>query len=429
MVRRSPYPANAPPRHGACCYPSGVSAAPESRRPPPRRSRRPGPEPNRGRLPLAVWFVLLALLGLLGWRLLEGDRLTKVTLRAAPRAEVPAPELALTFYPDQLAFTAVSPPPPLGEAKLPAGGEVTVGPDLVPERALVRYQGAGVGTGFLFVASGREVPIALEPPGSLWGRVVTPRPYWWFGWRSCSAPVVGADVLAMGGGEHGVPLVAATTQADGSFEIDGLAVKVSPLAMRVRAPGFALVHAPVDLAQNARGGHLVRLPAAPLRRGTVDAPADCDRSALAVLARGLPGVHTAVAADGTFALDHVPAELEPELLVLGLPRHFAQQRTFAWRDRPAHVVVEPGGGLRGVVRDANTGQPLPGSYVWFGDGQSVVADAYGRFQLDQLVPGTNRLSAQYVYQPKNRRPIVRLGAKEVTVVAGTTVADLVVEIP
>lgn len=373
--------------------------------------------------------MLLALVAGLGWRLYAEDRQTKVTLRVLPRGDAPAPELALTFFPDRLAFTSPSPPPPLGEATLPAGGELTVGPELVPETALVRYQGAGVGTGFLFVANGREVPIALEPPGSLWGRVVTPRPYWWFGWRGCSAPVVGADVLAMGGGEHGVPLVAATTQDDGSFEIDGLALKVSPLAMRVRAPGFALVHAPVDLAQNARGGHVVRLARAPLRSGTVDAPPDCERSALRVLARGLPGVHTTVAADGTFALDHVPAELEPELLLLGLPKLFAQQRTFAWRDRPAHVVVEPGGSIAGVVRDAVTGQPLPGCHVWFGDGQSLLTDSYGRFQLDQLVPGTNRLSAQYVYQPKNRRPIVRLATKEVTVVAGSTVADLVVEIP
>ncbi|MFM1873560.1 MAG: CarboxypepD reg-like domain [Planctomycetota bacterium] len=397
---------------------------------PARVARRRTAAPTaRRRIPLAVWAVLVTIVGywvVTSWQSYQATFAKLSVVRSPETAAVP---LQLTFFPDRLAFTAPSPPDPLGTAELPANGWHEFGGHLVPGTALVRYSGKGVGTGFVFVEAGRMATVSIEQPTALWGRVVAPRPYFWFGWRTMLAPVADAEVIAMGGGEHGIPLASARTDADGNFEVDGVAAKCSPLVLRVRAPGFAITHAPFDRAINTSVGHTITLQAAPVRRGRIDAPPGTDFTALRVLARGLPGVDCRPAGGGEFAIEHIAEEFEPELLVHGLPESLAQVRSTAWRGRDSEIRLVAAGSIEGVVRSARDGSPLPGTYVWFGDGATVRADGAGRFTLQQLVPGTATLTAQHVYQPKNRKPIVRVGSLEVTVTPGAPVRDIVIEVP
>ena len=97
-----------------------------------------------------------------------------VTLRFTNGTE-PVPPLELTFYPEQLAFSSPSPPPAIGECQVGEHGEVVVGDSLVPGNGVVRYRGAGVGTGFVHVQLGQTPsPIQLRPPRTLSGRVGEP---------------------------------------------------------------------------------------------------------------------------------------------------------------------------------------------------------------------------------------------------------------
>ena len=242
------------------------------------------------------------------WLALDWWRATHATLTFT-RTDGPVPPLDLTFYPEQLAFTAPSPPPPLGEARLD-GDSLTVGADLVPERARVLYRGAGVGAGVAFVQLGESLPeIELRAPQTLSGRVGEPLGYWCFGWR-CDGyrPVPGAEVIVMGGGEHGIELARTRTDADGRFEVDGFDGTLPVLGLRVRAPGFGIAHKSIiDLAAHGGQRALVAVSRVPPRRGRLDLQVDIDPRSLLVLARGLPGVQATPTADGTFELDHVPA--------------------------------------------------------------------------------------------------------------------------
>ena len=118
------------------------------------------------------------------------------------------PELTLTFFPTQMAFASPSPPPPLGRESLPSGETITVGDDLVPTSGVVRYSGEGVGAGIAYVELGETLPpIQLRAQASLRGRVGEPVAFWCMGWRCAGyRPVVDAEVVVMGGGEHGVDL-------------------------------------------------------------------------------------------------------------------------------------------------------------------------------------------------------------------------------
>ncbi|MBX3464348.1 MAG: carboxypeptidase regulatory-like domain-containing protein [Planctomycetes bacterium] len=387
---------------------------PEPRRPPRRHHTLPG-----GRR--SWWLlvaVLLALAALGAWRLLPRARPPEVVLEFHG---LPAVDLELTFFPDRLAFTAPSPPPALARTTVAVPGRVRFGADLVPGEAIVRYAAPGIGAGYRHVRLGEPVaPIVLRAPGTVAGRVVEPTGAWAFGWRCAELrPVAGAEVLVMGGGEHGIELARVRSDQDGRFAIGGVDLGLDGLGLRVRAPGFALAHAPL------RAGLDVPLARSAAHRGRVRLPPEVDPGSLRVLARGLPGVEAGLAPDGGFVLDHVPDGLRPRLLVHGLPPAWAQLPALLQPELEIDVVAAAT--VRGRVVEAATGEPLAGALVLCGDTAAARSDASGRFELVQLPPGPATIEAK-VEVGTGRRRTTRSGTKAVPLRRGETVDEVLVPI-
>jgi hypothetical protein len=396
-----------------------VSCVPSNRREPSRR-RRPSPRPWR--TVVAVFAVVLAAVGAWhGWQYVLAHRVT-ITF-----VDVPPTGVELSFFPDQLAFAAPSPPPPLGRLTLDAAA-VTVGSELVPDQAVMRYRAPGVGTGYRHVRLGQLLPpIRLRAPASVRGRVVEPVGAWSYGWRCAELrPVAGAEVLVMGGGEHGVELAQARSDEHGTFVVDGFDDELDGLGLRVRAPGFAIEHLPLPRTDGAAADvPVVALVRTRPRAGRIVAPPGFDATSLRVLARGLPGVETVPAADGTFVLDHVPPSVSPRLLLYGLPATLAHASARAEPDVRIELVAAAA--VRGRVVDATTREPLGGAMVFCGDDHAVRADAHGRFEIGQLPPGPAVVDAKYHYHVR-RRLQSRSGSLSVDLRSGETLDDVVVPI-
>lgn len=321
---------------------------------------------------------------------------THVTLMFA-NGEQPVPPLDLTFYPEQMAFTAPSPPPALGEQSI-ADPSVVVGDDLVPGHGVVRYSGEGIGTGFAHVKLGQQPKIQLRAPQSLRGRVGEPIGFWFMGWRCAGVrPVADAEVVIMGGGEHGVDLATTRTDAEGRFTLTGFDGELDALGLRVRAPGYVIVHEHVDnLEQHVGERAIIALTRAEPRQGKLVVEAGIDASSLRLLARGLPGADTVAAEDGTFTLEHIPNELEARIVVHGMKDTWAQTSARTRRGGVAEVSVVAGATLEGQVLDHQL-QPVPGALVWAGEGTAVRADADGRYRLVQVLSGDTVVTAQKQY--------------------------------
>ncbi|MFK7739379.1 MAG: carboxypeptidase-like regulatory domain-containing protein [Planctomycetota bacterium] len=395
-----------------------------------RRARRRRRNPWPLILPLGV--VALLALGYYGY---EWWRTSHVTVAfAGPSVQgAQATKLELTFFPDQLAFAAPSPPQAIGELTLPelnAEGttSITLGRDLVPDRARVRYRAEGFGTGLAYVQLGAELPeISLRKPQSLSGRVGEPVGFWSFGWRCAGyRAIANAHVLLMCGGEHGVPLAEAMTDADGNFTLVGFDGELDALALRVTAPGYELAHHRVDeLSGHANERALVALSRVPPRRGRLDLQVDVDPGTLLVLARGLPGVQARPEADGSFVLDHVPAGVEARILVHGLPDHCAVRDIRTAREGVAIVDVLPGAVVSGHVRN-HLGEPMPKALVWTEGRVPTRTDQAGRYELRGVLPGTVVVSAQY--KGKKRRSPRLLGDRQLELEAGTRRADVDIQL-
>jgi hypothetical protein len=389
-----------------------------------RLSGRRRPAPRRtGRAFAAV--VAAAAIGIGGWLLwshLQAHRVKVVF------GGLPAADLELTFFPDRLAFAAPSPPPALGRLVLAAAATTTLGADLVPDRAVVRYAAAGIGTGYRHLALGAPpVTIALRAPAAARGRVVEPVAAWSYGWR-CAAerPVADAEVVVMGGGEHGVELARARSAADGSFVVAGFDGELDGLGLRVRAPGFALGHLSLRRSGAATSADLV-VPLAPARpqRGRIVVPPGLDPTGWRLLARGLPGVECAPAADGSFLLDHVPDGVQPRLLLYGLPAAWTHQPIRLGPDLRIELVAAAT--VRGRIVDAVTRAPLGGALVFCGDDHAVRADADGRFELVQLPPGPATIDAKFEYR-EGRRRLSRTASRPVQLRAGAVLDDVTIPI-
>ncbi len=342
--------------------------------------------------------------------------------------------LELTFFPDQFAFAQPSPPPPHGSVTW-RGGALVVGRDLVPGSGVMRYAGPAVGTGCVHLQLGATPPpIRLRAPRELRGRIGEPIGTWCFGWRCLGMrPVAGAEVVVMAGGEHGIDIASASTDAEGRFTIVGIDRERDGLALRVRAPGFAIVHQPLD-AESSRDGVAVEQPVVAIARGeachgVVVLPPGLDPTTLRVLARGLPGVDARVAADGTFTLVHLPGNVEPRLLLHGLPPTLAQLPARATRGAPVRIEVVAGAAVRGRVLELASQRPLVGALVFCGDdGDAVRTDADGNFELRQLLPGDIEITAQYEVVDARRRRTRLLGSRRLQLAKGAVVdgVDLVV---
>ncbi|MBM3975011.1 MAG: carboxypeptidase regulatory-like domain-containing protein [Planctomycetes bacterium] len=359
----------------------------------------------------------------MAWRAWDSRRVTL----AFARADAPAPALELTFFPDQFTFVAPSPPLPIATRQLAAGATATFAADAVPERAVVRYHGDGIGAGFVHVALGASPPpIVLRPAVALRGRVVAPVAAWQHGWRCLAlAPVVGAEALLMGGGKHGVELGRAVSDASGAFVIDGVDAALDGLALRVRASGFVLAHA--DLERGADGTPavtVVPLERGATRTGRVESPPGFDPSTLLVLARGLPGVQAQPASDGSFTLDCLPPRAEPRLVLAGLPPTLAHAPSRAVANAPATITLQPAAAVRGRVLSVADGKPLAGALVWVGDDDAVRADDNGCFELCRVLPGDVEVRAQWDGARKRSRRAKWHGSAAVRLVAGQTLADV-----
>jgi hypothetical protein len=360
------------------------------------------------------------------WLVLRARAASHVTMTfASVSGAVPA--LELTFFPERLAFAAISPPPPLGELRTEPTASVTVGRELVPQRAVVRYRGQGVGTGYAHVELGRELPtVQLRPPTPFAGRVGEPIAVWCFGWRCAGLqPVAGAEVIVMGGGEHGVPLASAVTDADGRFVVEGVDTALDGLGLRVKARGFAIAHEPLArMRPEATSYPVTALARARACVGRVHVPAEVDAARLRVLARGLPGVHTVPAADGQFVLDHLPLGMQPRLLLDGLPPTWAYTAARASPDAPVRIDVVPAAVVRGRVVDAVTRRPLPEALVWSGEGDAVRSDSDGRYELARLLPGPAVIEAKWQTAGDPRRRQTFAGSSEIELVAGREHDDI-----
>ncbi len=381
-------------------------------------------------MPLFVWVLIggaVLGIGLLGYRMLQARRVA-LTFTCA---STPVPELLLTFFPDQLAFGAPSPPPPFGQLRVAASQTAVVGPDLVPGRAVVRYEGPGVGTGFTFVELGRPLPpIALHQPRVVRGRLGERLILWRFGWPCAGfLPVRDAEVVAMGGGEHGVPLATARSDADGRFELVGIDGGLTSLGLRVRAKGFALVHLSVAFDDQAgQQAPIVPMVRTTALRGRVEAPVGVDPSSLRVLARGLPGIEATPTPTGEFVLDHLPPDTEPQLLLYGLGPGLAQVPARAVRPAPVRIEVVVAATVRGRVLDAATQDAMDGVLVFCGEGTGVRADAGGYFELTRILPGDVEIVAQWESSNRRKRQVVRTGRRQVQLAPGQVVEGLLVNI-
>ena len=348
------------------------------------------------------------------------------TLRFVTTTPQPSrPALELTFFTGRFGYLQPSPPPSLGERTL-HGESVVVGTELATDAGRVRYRGPGIGTGFLSFELGADpAPVVLRPPQTLRGRVGEPRAAWAHGWRCVGlTPIADAEVVLLGGGEHGVELGIARTDSEGRFVIDGIDGALDGLGLRVRATGYALAHQELPRFDWANGPQpVVPLVRGVCYRGQVAAPPEVSPASLRVLARGLPGVEATPAVDGTFELDHVPIGAEVKLLLYGLGAAWTQLPAIARRGETTRVEVVPATIVRGRVVELLERRPLAGALVFCGD-EAVRTDADGRFELARLQAGAAEIGAQYDFVDGRRRRRQWTGSQRVTLVVGTPVEGL-----
>jgi hypothetical protein len=404
-----------------------VTAAPTSKaaRQHGRRERRTAGGSNARAIAAALAVVAVAALAVVGYRSWSGGRVT-LTFLVADAAR-PAPTLQLTIFPDVSAVTAPSPPQALVERTLAADAALTLtAGDMASNasgHAVVRFRGDGIGAGCVHMQLGQPLPpVALQPPGIVRGRVVAPTAVWLNGWRCGSLrPVADAEVTVMTGSGVGIDLGIARTAADGNFTIAGIDTTRDGLGVRVRAAGCALTHA--ALAPDGVGvltAGEIALAQGTQRQGHIAAPPGFDCSCLLVLARGLPGVQARPAADGSFALDHLPEQVEPRLLVLGVPPTLAHREARAAVNAPVRIDLVPGATVRGRVRDV-IGKPAAGALVWVGDQDAVRADDDGCFELTSQMPGEVAVQAQWESVDGRRRRRKWLASRGLQLAPGATV--------
>lgn len=415
------------PNPSGSTAPSAVVTAPNAR--PRFRSK---PKSRLARVPLSIWIlvpltiVTAAVFGYLRWAN------SRTLLTFVPPPDVAMPALELQLFPEQLAFNQPSPPPPLATLVLEQGNEIVLDKELVPGAAMLRWSGKGVGTGFANITRGRATVIPLTAPAVVKGRIGTAQGFYAMGLRSLGLKAIaGARVVAMGGGEHGVPLCETRTDADGRYELSGFASALPVVGVRVLAPGYGVAF--TNQFVGSDDPLIVPLLATKPIRGRVALPAGVDAAALRVLAKGLPGIEAAVASDGSFELDHVPPGLEPRLLVHGLPVAFTHPLVHAIAGNDAVAIeIVASASLRGRVVERNTLIPMGGAMVWHdcgpAGGATVQADDGGYFVLERVPGGEVLLRAQReLKNPEGDRETLS-GERRVRVEAGVDQSDVIVRI-
>lgn len=390
-------------------------------------------ERRRRRRWLVAAGLAVALLGIAGltWKLGLWRPLPQATLRVRTSSGEPPAAVEMTFYPAGFGASQPSPPPALGQRTLATAELVLRAADFGPHVGRVRYQAPGFGIGFASFAFGAAATeIVLRPAQTLRGRVGEPLWTWLHGWRCTGfTPVAGAEVVLMGGGEHGLALAHAMTGPDGSFVLEGVDGELDGLALRVRAPGFALAHREVPRFSTAGSNEpIVAVVRGVVVDGELHTPPGLSPKGLRVLARGLPGVEAVPAEDGTFTLDHVPVGVGVRLHVHGLPKTTAQLPAMAKLGERTTVTIVPAGVVRGRVVDGVARQPIAEALVFCGSGDAVRADADGCFELPHVLPGAQEVRAQHDFRDGRRRSHQRTGSATVTVLGGEVQEGIVVDV-
>ena len=338
------------------------------------------------------------------------------------RFDAPAdqsPELDLTFFPDRLAFSSPSPPPPLGRMTSKES-TVTLGADLVPECSVVRYQGEGFGAGFANLRLGKSPKvITLRGAATLTARVAEPVYFWCMGWRCAGfRPVVGAEVFVMGGGEHGVDLARAETDEQGVVTVSGYDGQLDALGLRVRASGFEIAHQRLpSVSESTSEDVVVTMTRTQPRRGrvVVDADVGLQPQDLLVLARGLPGVQARPHPSGRLVIDHVGADIEARLICHGLPDTVAYDEARTVRGGEFELRVSRGATVAGRVLGPDL-RAMPNAVVWIEQRRAVRTDQDGSFKLTNLLPGRRTVEAQW--RPKRRKGEPLFASRPVTLTPG-----------
>ena len=329
------------------------------------------------------------------------------------------PELELTFFPERLAFSSPSPPPPLGQMTSKQAS-LTFGADLVPEYSVIRYRGDGVGAGFANLRLGKPPKrITLRAPATRSVQVAEPVYFWCLGWRCAGfLPVAGAEVFVMGGGEHGVDLARAETDEQGACTISGYDGDLDALGLRVRAPGFEVSHQRLPgVSESTSDGVVVTMTRSQLRRGKVliDADVGLQPQDLLVLARGLPGVQARPDPNGVVVIDHVGLDVEARLLCYGLPDTVAFNEVRTVRGGEFELRVVRGATVSGRVVGPDL-RPMPDAVVWIEQRRAVRTDQDGSFELTNLLPGGRTVEAQW--RPKRRKGDALFASRPVTLTPG-----------
>ena len=138
---------------------------------------------------------------------------------------------------------------------------------------------------------------------------------------------------------------------------------------------------------------------------------------LLLLARGLPGVQARPDDDGEVRLDHIPPDVEARVIVYGLPPTAAQSDARTSRDGEFEVRVVPGAIVRGRVLGQEL-EPVPDALVWVGSGQPTRTDRDGRFELTHVLPGEQKITAQW--RPRKRRSKPWLTSRQLSLQGGET---------
>lgn len=384
-------------------------------------------------MPLSVWILLPVAVASVGWfsfRAWKASR-TVVTFTRADGGAPPRVELQL--FREQLSFASPSPPVPYATRFTePGENSIVLGPEDIDGSAVLRYSGDGVGIGYATLARGRQHEIALAPAVATEGRVGTTSGIFAMGLRTLGMEAIaGARVIGMGGGEHGVALCETVTDAEGRFRLDGFAADLPSIGIRVLAKGCALAFSN-QFVEPGISVVVPMLPTTPLR-GRVRLPQGISTSGLRVLAKGLPGIEARLMEDGSFEMDHVPPNLEPRLLVHGLPAGFthAQVNAHAGQDDVAIAVVADVE-VRGRVVERMRQLPMGGAMVWHdcgpAGGVKVKADGDGRFSIRGAPPGELLLRAQCEVRTEDGEKETLSGERKLVLEAGNDPGEVIVRI-
>lgn len=321
----------------------------------------------------------------------------RVRLRVLDTAGVAVPRALLEFFPLAEGPHEPSPPDLLGRLPWDLQSPPEIGRALLGQEGLVRASAPGLGIDFAFAAADGQVhDLVLGPPRDLEGQV-----------RDGSLlPARGARVVAFGGGQRGVPLVEAVTDAEGRFRLQGMSGRHDRVWVRVLHAGHAIAEQNRFYADEAE----LRFDLLPTRpvQGRLEFPAQVDPAGLRVLAYKVPGVSAQVGPDGRFVLDHLPPPpTTVRLLVHGLPLGWTHRLTVVSPgDDGVVLVVQRGATVSGSVVEDGSNRLVPHAMVMHGHGPRgqvmVHADQYGRFQLADLPQGMVEIEAYVPARPPER---------------------------